>query len=336
LDQLLTGRGGRPMPEALEAVHRMRWALAGVVVVLAVYSMAFVLHDVLIVHPAYYRWTLPAHDAMALIGLEANTLAILDGFLGLQAGDRDHASRIQAFLPVAAAMMLAMILTSAATITPQLWPRFDFFRRGAIPGRTRETLALMAALLTTAVVLVLSDRIVDWQTLVEPASDRGWVRAGAFAQLTGVTLLLGWLLWGEMIARYARGVDRIFIMGGAVFVLFTAAGLLLLVAGLVLTRVYGLDDVERGFARTGAYTASLLTYSVFLWSLGPAAVLIFQAERYYKLKLRLCRTCRYELNQSLHDGSTACPECGADLTTMGFEQVAPARPVTPSRRAAPA
>ena len=123
--------------------------------------------------------------------------------------------------------------------------------------------------------------------------------------LSLILLAIASVAWYFKLRRPRKGRDRLIQMIVITYYTFLAGAMLLLTAAvLIYLRVFQVDGF---FYLSGVYTGCAIGFSVMLWTLVPALVLVYKGEHYRRVRDGLCLACAYDIRGV--EGA-ACPECG--------------------------
>ncbi len=157
--------------------------------------------------------------------------------------------------------------------------RVQLLATGPMPPLVRAMGALPMAVLTVGASSMVLEALRFWGDLPLP---RVYVLGFKFYPTAWIALILllgSWWGWTRWLKRRWAFHDRYVQLGGLVYYLFVASGLLLLLGGFMQILSVGFVG---NFWENGSYTAMGTSLSVMLWTLAPALTLVYYAGDYQR------------------------------------------------------
>lgn len=174
--------------------------------------------------------------------------------------------------------------------------------------------ALMVAVLLLGIVAALIDLGGFWSRLAQMRWRWGTKDCGfdltAQAAVGLAVVSVAWPVCAILLRRSSQQSDPYWRMAGIIYLLFISSGLILFITGMTLS-LHHRDD--ENFWTCGAYTATGLSFGVWLWTLIPSAGLVFVSRDWDRWKRHLCLQCGYDLRGCEPNGTRSCPECGEPI-----------------------
>jgi len=210
----------------------------------------------------------------------------------------------------------------AGTIVLFIAPQRNWSRQLMSPKPLPQTQTAAAALvagLVTVGFITTGMELAGWWSRAQ------WpIRAVSLGALTIMPtfwigfglLLVSSCLWYLKLRRPKAGRDRMIQMIVIIYATFLGGALLLLTFAILMH--FDLFVWTVLFDSSGIYTGAGIGFSVMLWTLIPALVLVYKGERYRRIRDRLCLECEYDLRgiESSH-----CPECGARINPKVYAEL---------------
>ena len=177
--------------------------------------------------------------------------------------------------------------------------------------RTQTAAAASVAGLVTVGFIATGMELADWWSNAHwpiGAISLGALTVMPTFWIACVLLLISSCTWYLKLRRPKAGRDRLIQMIVIIYATFLGGALLLLTFAILMH--FDVFVFTAWNDSSGIYIGAGIGFSVMLWTLIPALVLVYKGERYRRIRDRLCLECEYDLRGT---ESGRCPECGAKI-----------------------